>query len=1165
MQSVWKLAVCFALILGPMTSAASEIGYIEDFALATDRTIPLAQLIPGSEDYYYYHCLHYQNTEQFEEVERLLADWIKRHKHTPRVREIQNRQALLTYPHDPQKSLEHIRQQLNLHFDHQRETVGQTPDLPTALDPAVITRQRLMQQALARFQNLEGFEDSALDWLTGADLNPDRRRHLLSRLRRPDYANLPQMVIDDLNHPNSGGFGSLPIHHLLLLPQLDQCVERQRDLLNQAAFVNAYLVKLQPDADVDWQRESEQHAAYLDRMWAFVQRLGPVHNSLKAHVLYHRLDFDRTRGVYDRDRFMAYLRLPRPMPYVEARFLARDESRRHPADLNADFRALTLLPPVGNDEPLVRSYLQHFFLEDTTYEPLLPYIHDPYLRRQFAETKIVHGLGEAEQWSSLLSPTEFQALKDRVDLDFAFTNPPRFAAEDPVSLDVHVKNVSHLIVKVFEIHTANFYRQQQREVNTDINLDGLVPNWEHTYQYSEPSLRRVRRRFDFPELNRPGVWVVDFIGSGQSSRAVIRKGVLRHLVRTTTAGQAFTIFDEQNRKLRDASVWFGGREYWPNERGEILVPFSNEPRRQPIVLSHGGFSSLAEFQHESENYTLAAGIYTDRESLLQRNTASVVVRPQLVLNGIPVTLGLLEDVRLTITSRDPENVSTTKEIDDFPLFEDRESVYEFQVPQRLRAIEFQLKARVQNLSQNEKIDLSVSESFALNEIDGTDKVEDLHLVRIDGQYALDVLGRTGEPRSDRPVRLTLKHRDFQQPVQVTLKTDPHGRVLLGPLPDIVTLTAQGPEATAHTWNLWQPGNTLAGQLHGGVDERLVLPYPALAGQPVPDQPTREEFSLLELRGDTFLADRFEALSLDGGLVQIQGLARGDYDLWLKRTNQHVRIRVADGQRDGDFVLGTNRQLEVRNDRPLQIAAVEAGEQTVTVRVQHANPHTRVHVVATHYWPAFPVFDHLARVRDAESAWAAPKKLDALYVQGRQIGDEYRYIIDRRYAATFPGNMLQRPSLLLNPWPIRTTDTGTQEAKAGEDFAPESETLASRAERPAAGRPAAAVGGDFANLDFLAQASVVLWNLELDEEGHGLDSQGRLRRSSAPARAGHRPALDGLPYHLAAGARRGHERSAAGPRPGPGRALRPEETDHRGTGRSALRNRGHHQFTLRVVR
>ena len=42
-----------------------------------------------------------------------------------------------------------------------------------------------------------------------------------------------------------------------------------------------------------------------------------------------------------------------------------------------------------------------------------------------------------------------------------------------------------------------------------------------------------------------------------------------------------------------------------------------------------------------------------------------------------------------------------------------------------------------------------------------------------------------------------------------------------------------------------------------------------------------------------------------------------------------------------------------------------------------------------------------------------------------IGDEYRYILDRKYAKKFPGNMLERPSLLLNPWAVRSTETGDQ--------------------------------------------------------------------------------------------------------------------------------------------
>ena len=61
------------------------------------------------------------------------------------------------------------------------------------------------------------------------------------------------------------------------------------------------------------------------------------------------------------------------------------------------------------------------------------------------------------------------------------------------------------------------------------------------------------------------------------------------------------------------------------------------------------------------------------------------------------------------------------------------------------------------------------------------------------------------------------------------------------------------------------------------------------------------------------------------------------------------------------------------------------------------------------------------------------RAESQYIAGRNIGDEYRYIIDRKFARKYPGNMLERPSLLLNPWAIRSTETGQQEAQAGEAF------------------------------------------------------------------------------------------------------------------------------------
>ena len=808
------------------------------------------------------------------------------------------------------------------------------------------------------------------------------------------------------------------------------------------------------------------------------QRLAPAHNSLKTHVLYHRLKLDRQRGNYDKPRFMAYIQLPRATSYVNRAYIEQAAMRPFTADLNSDCGNSTQMPPVGDDEPLVRSYLQHLFLTETSYQPYEPYLDDEYLKRVFAETKIVNGLGDPEQWSALIPAEMFQSLKQRVDLDFAFTAREHFSAEEAIRMDLHVKNVSTLIVKVYEINTYNYYRENGREVNTDVNLDGLVANFEETYRYEEPALRRVTRHFEFPALVKPGIYVIDFIGNGQSSRAVIRKGELQYLVRTSTAGHVFTILDEKNNKLSNAALSLAGREYAAGEDGTITVPFSTRPGRQPIVLTHGNVSSLDTFQHDAEEYQLQAGIYVDREALLSRKTASVLVRPMLYLNGTPVTLSVLEEVRLVITSSDLDGVATTKEVQDFKLFEDRESIYEFQVPERLAQIGFALTAKVQNLSQNKKRDLSVGESFQLNGIDRTDKVADLHLMTVAGAYVLELLGKTGEPRPDLPVRVAIKHRDFTKLVNVTLRTDAQGQIQLGELADVTLVTATTPEDLSRNWWLRHDQHSHYNTLHGREGESLTLPYMGQA-----QEARRDELSLLELRGNTFVADRFESLKLAGGMIVVSDLPRGDYELLWKATEERIRLEVAAGKLEEGYFLGDFRQLELRGQKPLQIKRVEVTHDALDVQLVNADTFCRVHLFATRYEPAYDVYGYLGSVHDREPVTVLRPGQNSLYASGRKLGDEYRYIIDRKYAMKYPGNMLERPSLLLNPWSVRKTETERQEAAAGEEFAAEPPAAPSSRSMGAGGAAKAAeVEDDSPDLDFLATGSTVLVNLVPNGDG-----------------------------------------------------------------------------------
>jgi hypothetical protein len=649
-----------------------------------------------------------------------------------------------------------------------------------------------------------------------------------------------------------------------------------------------------------------------------------------------------------------------------------------------------------------------------------------------------------------------------------------------VKLELFVKNVPSLLVKVFEINTTNVYRTTLREIDTDINLDGLVANSEKVHAYSEAPLRRVGRTFEFPEMTKPGVYVIDFIGAGKSSRALIRKGRLRPVATTGTAGHHLRVVDESNKPVAGATVWLGGAEYAPDKDGVVTVPYSNAPGRHPIVLRSGDFASLDYLDHQAESYRLAAGFHLDRESLLTQRVANLIVRPGLYLNGIPVSTKLLEEVKLRITSTDLSGIATAVEVPEFKLFEDRESTHEIRVPARTASIAVQLFAKVKNLSTAKTVDVAAGQTFTLNGIDTTDKIEDLHFAKFGEEYVIELLGRSGEAKPDRAVQVSVKHRDFKESVSVSLKTDAQGRVKLGSLPDIASVTATGPEGVSHAWNLATDKHTYRQALHAKAGDVVSVPYLGTLAQP-----SRAELALFEVKGGTIRADKFDSLAISNGRVELRGLAPGDYDLYLKSQKEKVRVRIVEGTTFAGSVLGATRQMQLPALKPVAIRSILPEGDDLVIRLTDGSKFARVHLFATRYQPAYSAFDNLAQVRDAELGGVYPAYAPSVYLTGRNIGDEYRYVLDRKNQKKYPGNMLDRPQILLNPWAIRSTETGEQLAEGGQSFGGVGGAMPPKSEvadltRQLQGKINETSG--FADLDFLADASTVAVNLVPDADG-----------------------------------------------------------------------------------
>lgn len=1063
------------------TSYAVEIGFDEEFSLADDRSVPLKQLIPGTEDYYYYSCLYHQQRGENAQVEQLLKQWVNRYSHTARSEEIQTRQILLDYAKNPEKVVEFVIARLGLRFDHAKKQTVSKQAFPCKLDQNWLSFDNLKKLAMRDYGDLSGFKYPGLELLVGEKLDNDRRRDLLTRLRYPDADNIAQMVTDDLQYRYSGGFGSLPIHNKLLLKHLDYCKEKMPQLLNENNFVTAYLKKLQPGADEKWENAPQTRLALLVKMHNFVATLAPVFNSLKAHLLYHILDVKRTLGKYDRAMFLDYLKLPRNVFYLNRKYFESNERQVYRADLNANFKDATLCEPVCNDEPLVRDYLQNLMLADQNSTAFSGYIDSDYLKQLFAETMIVNAVGDMENWFSLLDAHRVKELKERTELEFLPTNKTLLLPEEPTRLTVKIKNIKKLIVKIYKLNLPNYYRENSNEVSTAIDLDGLVANEELVFEYSHPSYQRHTETFDLKNITGRGVYIAELIGNGMSSRAMIRRGQLSFVQRSGAAGHLFSVFNEARQQIKDAAILFGGNEYKADATGLINVPYTSTPGNRQFVIKHGDFAALHNFNHQAEAYSFEAGIYTDREALIEGKTATLVVRPSLALNSFPVSVNLLKNVRLLITSIDRENVASTREITDFKLFNDRETTFEFKVPEKLSRITFAIRGKVENLSMGREDELSADRSIDINGIESTEKTLAFFIRKDNGNYLVELLGKSGEPCPDRPVNIQIRHRLIKPIIPGTLQTDEKGRLYLGNLEGVESVSLSGPESITMEFLPSVDRNTLSDTMCVSKGQNILIPLTGNA-----DKKIEELCSLYDIRANSFVEDFRKNVIADQGFYQIKDLPAGDYEMYLKETQQSIKIKVADGRQIDCYTVSERRALPILQSSPLHITKAKIQNGKLLINLANAKTSTRAHVIAGRFLPEFLLFNEFAKIQAPylpEITLASPL---SHYLSGRNIGDEYRYILERRYAKIFPGNMLKKPGLLLNPWSLRKTDTSTQEAAAGGAWSglpePSPQTAASaghiKRKELAETRSSA-----FANLDFLAGQSIVLTNLRPDKNGN----------------------------------------------------------------------------------
>jgi hypothetical protein len=1050
-----------------------DLEQLEALALGDDRAAALAALVPGSEAHDYWQAIAWQAAGRLAEVDRALAGWVNRHGHTAAYARVARRQRLLAASADLATHAEPLALELGVHFEHQPDVEAAAERYPNRLDPKLVDEATLLGDAIAG-DYLDEVTPAALPALLTRSLDAEQRRHLLQRLERTGLPGLVAALAADLGERSSSGFGSLAVHHRLTTAELDELAALRPALRVDPVWVVARLARLRPADHVDWIDDLPTRVAHLDALAAATAALPPVFAPLRAVILYHRLCCDLWLGTYHHGRLRAYLGLPRTG--VGASAVVAQRFARTPG-VAIDQRTLTALglPAIGDDSGVVVAYV-HALLADGGEVEFGDVLDPAWLTRERAAARMLAGDSDP-RWVAHYGAEATAALREQVQLELAPTNPARWGRDQPVALDVIVKHVDTLRVRVFRINVPAWFDATGREVDEQLDLDGLTAGWEEIRRFELPPMRRHQVRLELAACARPGTYVVELIGAGRACRAVIRRGDLRIAARPALGGTAVEVFDERGQPCPEAWLRLGGLTLRADARGTITVPFSTQPGTPSALVGAGDVAAVVAVPTRAERYQLAATWWVDRQALLPEATARVITRVTLGVGGQPAPLALVEEPYLEWVIADRRGVEV-KQRRPLTLTDDAELVVELPLPAEPARIALAVGGRVRVVSEQRHVDVRQDATIELGTMHQTTLTAGLHLRPTPRGYRLALLGKTGEPRPGRAIAVALTHRALTRTIDVTLATDDRGEVDLGPLRGVTHLSATAGEVTQDL-ALGTPSPSSSPRIVAGPDDEVIVPTASdVAGEPL----TASRWSVVELRGDAPIRDAAGHAVAEPGRVRLRGLTPGRYHVRAAEQITEVVIVAADVPGGRGWAAPCHGLFE-RSRRPATTATAtvdRAGD--LVIAVAHGSAATRVHVLATALQASPAVGGAAPPVAEPAVTWGWRPR--SRYVSGRDIGDEYRYVLDRQHQPRSAGSLLDKPSLLLNPWALRTTATAVQHARGGGGFGAPAPAPSMRASSyagqrgPALGQPSAAV----AAVDFLAAPPVVIANLRPDGDG-----------------------------------------------------------------------------------
>ncbi|CAE8743667.1 unnamed protein product [Polarella glacialis] len=1073
--------------------ASATFAALEAFVLALDdssRRSVLASLVEGSEAWYELSILEalHSGKAAAPETKHLTDRYLQAFPRSPSAQRLELRRTFLAASvaaegsEEQRKALKDIGEKvLGLHFNHQSQgpptrtgaAMGGsslTPAAPSVLSPEALPSPA---QVLERLYNGDsgllygGLPVSCFRELQLDRLLSDRHKNLSIFLRshqsllpllssNPSFLKAIRSLLIS-QRAKQGGMDWAPkeILDFLTLQQLELLAQQEPELQKDWSLVQCLVSRKfwsYLDRDAQTLLNPRQRRANLLEVVAFLDGCCPVPavdraavqemqsshrgpamtpGSLRVRLLYEILQLGMQLAVFDKGLFLRYLHEVQTSPRLldwPGIFVASDDFRLHHIS-----------------QAVTEAHLRHFILDDTFVQELKPLLNEASSRLALNKLRDERCLTSGRPLGHNNADRAWlQELAEQSKVELLPHNPTDFPPDAEVKLFVRLKNVSRLSVRIYEINAENYYVHQQKPFSSDINLDGVGASSEQEFSYAEAPVFEHDEELLFPALTgRSGLFVLDLVGSGLRARAVIRKGTLSLIHKTSPVGHvAYVLGPDREVVQQGARLYLAGRWYESDvsKAGRIIIPYGRRQESVKVVISGLGTAQFSDFVRQAESYELKVSFCLLPESVIMGQKAKLLVRPRLLCCGRRCDPQLLRKTEVTVAMRTgEEGIPVVRSFSGFGVGAQEPGV-EFLVPPRLKSLDVTFSAEVFNHSQKRSEQHCKSRLWSVGDhSDSSSSLCEIYLSRSEEGYEVRILGKDGEPQKEVPCHIRLNGLiDFDAP---RLATDSFGAIKLGAL-DHVTGLQVSACGLVRSWQLLAAGGRLGLSLPSQVDalegEEIRLPCPF--GYSVIEP---HLLSLVELCGPGGAqwpaALKTELVSLEAGpgegssfgTLVIRGLGRGQYRLLLAGDSgeplESIIIQVHRGRRwqGGEYILRHDAIVE-NSERPvvLSIPSAEALHDGVWASVAGFGPQTRVHMFAFNFLP--PKLPELLKELQAVSheeytiATFPFQQWKNLYQSGISLGSENSYVLRRRKAEAQVGNLLKKPQLLLHPRELRDT-------------------------------------------------------------------------------------------------------------------------------------------------